>query len=135
MINVLGIEFLEWRIEVVNVTSCIGRFQVKISTRDQHVPHRHEKGRNIKHVFQHVTQHYAVEWWHSGGRSCNCSGISFKALRPADLAAPWRRIQSASRSEPDIPQSDQKSAGCASHIENTQIQGWQCLGEVRRNEL
>ena len=68
VIDVLGIEFLERRVEIVVVTGGVWSLDIYVATGREKTAGGCEECGNVINVFEHVTEHDAIKLGHVRGR-------------------------------------------------------------------
>jgi len=94
VIDVLGIELLERRVEIVVVTGGVWSFKIQAAARRQQPASRCEERGNVVDMFQHVAEDDAIEFRHVRRRRGDRSDIGLKAPIATRGRAARRRIES-----------------------------------------
>src|ERR1700730_13898478 len=85
VVDMLGIEFLERRVEIVVVTAGVWSLDIYVASGREKTASCAEECRDVVNVFEHVTEHDAIEFGHvrgsRGGRYR--PDVGFKATVPA----------------------------------------------------
>src|SRR5271163_1244496 len=64
MIDVLGIKFLERRVEILVIAGSVGRLEIQIAAWRKQPSRGHEEGGDIVNVLEHMAEHDAVKLRH-----------------------------------------------------------------------
>src|SRR5271163_4985467 len=132
MIDVLRIEFLERRVEIIDVSSCVRRFQIQITSRCEQAARGAKKVRYVVDVLEDVTKHNAIKLGQVArrGSAGNRSDMGLKATLATRSGTTRRRIKSGDGGESPVAESDEQATGGTPGVQNARCSGRQKTRDV-----
>src|SRR6266404_8017051 len=114
----LGIEFLKRRVEIVVVMAGVWSLVIYVASGREKTASCGEECRDVVNVFEHVTEHDAIEFWHVRRSRADCSNVGLEAAITARGRAARRRIESGDCRESLIAEGGEQAARGAASVED-----------------
>src|ERR1700722_8662855 len=120
MIDVFCIEFLERGGEIIDVSSCVRRFQIQITSRCEQAASGAKEFRDVVDVLEDVAEHNAVKLRHVGwsGSAGNRADVGLKATLATRSGTTRRRVKSGNGGESHVAESGEQASSGTAGIQN-----------------